>query len=251
MSEPQVALRLGRWEHVLSRVTCDALITDPPYSEATQSGHNASARVGDEREYMRVDRRTGAVYSAGKNRRKQINYSPFTPADVRSFVEHWSPRTRGWFVVFSDDVLAPIWKAELKRQGRYAFSPLSYLVPGGRFRRVGDGPSQWSVFITVARPRTPEFFKWGSLPGGYVHPAGVPRRASMIGGKAPWIMEQLISDYTRPGNVVCDPCAGMATTLISARNQGRHAIGAESSPETHARALQLLAGFAPAKETVT
>jgi len=38
----------------------------------------------------------------------------------------------------------------------------------------------------------------------------------IIGGKPMWLMRALVRDYSRPGNLVCDPCAGGATTLIAA-----------------------------------
>jgi 23S rRNA G2445 N2-methylase RlmL len=38
-----IELRLGDWREVLADVEPDAVITDPPYSERTHSGHNAGA----------------------------------------------------------------------------------------------------------------------------------------------------------------------------------------------------------------
>ena len=49
-------------------------------------------------------------------------------------------------------------------------------------------------------------------------------------------MRALVRDYSRPGDLVCDPCAGGATTLIAAALEGRRAIGAELDPETYALA---------------
>jgi len=235
----RVALRLGRWQSVLGGVTCDALITDTPYSEKTQSGHN-SALIQRIRPEYAAKPRSGRPDPKGVYQRRSISYAHWTPEDVQEFVTSWSPRTRGWFVAMTDHVLAPHWMTALEAQGRYVFSPLAYMATGSRVRLVGDGPAQWAVWIIVARPKTPEFVRWGALPGGYVLPKGEQRKPVITGGKVPWLMDQLVTDYSKPGDVVCDPCAGAGTTLRSARALGRHAIGAEQDAATHALALELL-----------
>jgi hypothetical protein len=236
-------------------VTCDALITDTPYSKRTHGGHN-SAVTSSRVRASDVDALQPRVYAGGKveksgaHRRRPIGFAHWTPEDVKAFVASWSPRTRGWFVAMTDHVLAPHWISALECQGRYVFAPLAYMVTGSRVRLVGDGPALWSVQIIVARPRTPEFARWGALPGGYVLPKGETRKPVITGGKVPWIMRELVGDYSRPGDVVCDPCAGAGTTLQAARDLGRHAIGSEMDPETHTRARELLAGSKPAEETI-
>ena len=62
----------------------------------------------------------------------------------------------------------------------------------------------------------------------------------MVGGKTTWIMRAIVRDYTRRGDTVCDPCAGMATTLLAARQEGRRAIGAEMDPERYEAAVARL-----------
>jgi site-specific DNA-methyltransferase (adenine-specific) len=51
-------------------------------------------------------------------------------------------------------------------------------------------------------------------------------------------MRALVRDYTKPGDLIVDPCAGAATTLIAAAIEGRRAIGAECDPETYAIAKE-------------
>jgi site-specific DNA-methyltransferase (adenine-specific) len=59
----------------------------------------------------------------------------------------------------------------------------------------------------------------------------------VVGSKPLWLMRAIVRDYSRPGDVVCDPCAGGATTLIASVIEGRQAIGSELDPATHAKAL--------------
>lgn len=207
-----IDLRLGRWEDVLGDVECDALIVDAPYSERTHGFYRAMADVG----------------------RRELNYARWTPDDVASFVHTWSPRTRGWFVSLTDHILAPAWENALASCGRYVFPPVACIEPGARVRLSGDGPAQWTVWAIVARPKTREAQKWGALPGGYVVPAAEGwrggARSGVMGSKPPWLMRALVRDYSRAGDLVCDPCAGGGTTLLAAATEGRRAIGAEMDP---------------------
>lgn len=221
-------LRLGRWQDVLQDVHADALITDCPYSDATHSGHDSGRRNDG----------SGVVDVAGREATRAISYAPFTPHDVGDFVAHWHPRTRGWFVTITDHVLAPVWAAALEARGRYVFAPLPLVETGSRVRLTGDGPSSWTCWIVVARPRTPEFAKWGTLRGAYVEPSRGAK--AMMGGKPLQAMRALVRDYSRPGDLVVDPCAGAATTLLAAALEGRNGLGAEQDAEAHRRGQDAL-----------
>lgn len=198
----------------------DTLIVDAPYSERTHGGHDAAAA-------SKNDARNFDGFRA-------ISFGAWGAADVDAFVSMWSPLTLGWFVSITDHLLAPAWEAALQRTGRYVFSPLACVETGSRVRVVGDGPSQWSCFAVVARPRSAAFVKWGTLPGAYVTPPGQPRArqsSEVVGGKSSWLMERLVSDYSRPGDLVADPCCGAGTTLTAAVRVGRRAVGGDMKRE--------------------
>lgn len=227
-------LRFGKWQDVLGDVTCDALIVDAPYSERTHSAHG----------------RTGEAVSAMPNPEKApkpIPYACWKPSDVDDFVDSWAPRTRGWMVSITDHGLAPTWSQAMERHDRYTFSPIAFVAQGSRIRLAGDGPSQWSCWIVVSRPKNAEFHRWGTLPGAYVLPKGhVDDGSVVIGGKPSWLMKSLVRDYTRPGDLICDPCAGGGTTLLAALSEGRRAIGAEMDPKHFEIARKRLArGYTP------
>jgi site-specific DNA-methyltransferase (adenine-specific) len=190
---------------------CDALIVDAPYSERTHRAHDAASE------------------SAGG--RRVLDYGAWSTDCVREFCEAWVPATRGWFVSITDHVLAPSWAATWERLGLYVFSPLACVQSGSRVRILGDGPAQWSTWAVVARPRTAAFAKWGALPGAYVVPPGHYDRSGVVGGKPLWLMERLVEDYTRPGELVCDPCCGGGRTLEAALRTGRRAVGGDAMRE--------------------
>ena len=224
-SGPGWELRLGQWQDVLADVEADALIVDAPYSNRTHSAYREMPEL----------------------RRAAIEYHAMDAIDVLDFVASWSLRIAGWFVSLTDHVLAPHWSGSLAIN-RYVFSPLSCVEPGRSVRLSGDGPAQWSVSAVVARPRSVAYARWGALPGAYVVPQGVgrPRDGKMTGGKPLWLMRALVRDYSRPGDLIVDPCAGAGTTLLAAVIEGRSSIGAEMNPETFELAVsRLRRGYTP------
>lgn len=50
----------------------------------------------------------------------------------------------------------------------------------------------------------------------------------------PELAELALEAYSRPGDWVLDPFAGLGTTLFAAERLGRHGIGFEPNPERHA-----------------
>ena len=227
---------------------CDALIVDAPYSAKTHDAHGegtaAAGRVSESDERRtRVDNRTGAVYAVGVNRRRRIEFDHWAPCDVERFVAAWAPAVRGWWVSLTDHALAPAWAQALHDAGLYTFAPIACTEPGSRVRIGGDGPAQWSCFAVVARPRAREWQRWGALPGGYVVPPGFGssgERREVVGGKSLWLMERLVEDYSRPGDLVVDPCCGAGTTLRAAVRTGRRAIGGDAKREHADLAARLL-----------
>jgi predicted RNA methylase len=220
MTTPIHNLHLGDYREVLAEVTCDALICDPPYGARTHKGHDAA---------------TQQVLSAtGQKTRRNLNYSAWTPDDVREFVAFWAPRTRGWMFCMTSDDLIPHWREAYKASGRLDFAPVGLLMYHPRL--LGDGPSSGIIYCMASRPRSRDFQGGWSNPPWYgpVYPAHNDKDQH-IGGKPVSIMRQIVRDYSRTGNVVCDPCAGGASTGIAAMLEGRDFVGAEIDPETHAK----------------
>lgn len=200
-------LFLGRWEDVLSDVgRVNTIITDPPYSERV---HKSAPTRDDDSD---PDGLTP-------------NYEPWSPKDVEAFIEHWSPLCRGWMVMLCDDELIPAYRRAYERMDRIAFAPVPCVITGMSVRTRGDGPSSWAVYAMVARPAGAEFVRWGTLPGAYVgNKVGGAKHGR---GKPPWLTDAFARDYSREGDLICDPLAGYGGTLVSALTQRRRALGAE------------------------
>ena len=211
-----ITLRCGDYRDVLADVEPDAVVTDPPYSERTHGAYREMPEIG----------------------RNAIGYSSWSTGEIDVFADRWSG-VDGWIVALTDHGSFPLWESALSE--RYVFAPIACMEPGARVRMCGDGPAQWSVWACVSRPKSRRFQRWGALPGGYVVPASRGWRGDgrngVTGAKPLWLMGELVRDYSRPGDLVCDPCAGGATTLIAAALEGRRAIGAELDPETFDKAV--------------
>ena len=212
-------LRLGRWQDVLADVECDALITDPPYSPRVHEG-----------------RRTGS-----ETRKSTIRYDSTTEEECAAFALSWAPRVRHWAVIFSDHLAAQWWERAWSAAGWYVFAPVLWIRSNPTPRLAGDGPTSAADYITVARPRRRlDSKRVGSRPGYYVT-QNDPGSVLVPGGKQIGPMRSVLRDYTRPGDLVCDPCAGGGTTLLAARMEGRRSIGAEMMPEHYDIARRRLA----------
>jgi hypothetical protein len=183
-----------------------------------------------------VDARDGAY-------RQTLAYPPWSAGDVDAFVDSWAPRTRSWMCSITDDVLAPIWRSAYEANGRYAFASVPILQH--KPRMSGDGPASACTFLMVSRPRESRFMQWGSLPGWY---QSRPEHAKGVQGAKPLdLMRAIVRHYSKPGDIVCDPCAGSATTLLAAAIEGRRAIGSEMDPATYELAKARIAkGYTPA-----
>lgn len=219
-------LRVGDWQTVLANVDkVDAVIVDPPYGADT---HDSTTTRKD------------ASSASGLT----PSYTAWSAAEVNAFVSAWAPRCRGWFVALTSHDLILDWQAAYRAAGLYAFAPLPCVIAGMSVRMQGDGPSSEAIYAVVARPRTAPYSKWGTKRGAYV---GTSARANTEWaraddlkekvdagggrGKPIWLMGQIISDYTKPGDVVCDPMAGWGSTLIAASLLGRSAIGSDIDAE--------------------
>jgi len=237
---PGWELRLGDYREVLADVTCDLLCADPPYSARTHEGQR----------HGRQDPRYAADACLTSN---GLPYAHWAPEDVAAFVTSWHPRVSGWFACMTSHDLAPAYEAAYEAVGRYVFAPLSCVQTGRNVRLAGDGPAQWTDKLCVGRPRDALWLTERkrrrdaaglhcALPGAYIVGQAQESKTGegITGGKPLDLMRASVRDYSEPGDVVCDPTAGGATTLLAAVMENRTAIGAERDPETWEKAVRRL-----------
>jgi len=103
----------------------------------------------------------------------------------------------------------------------------------------GGGPSSWSTWAQVSRPRTLEWARWPTLDGAY---GGPTEPKPWVGGKPVWLIRALVRDYSRPGDLIVDPCAGASTLGVACRYEGRRAILADRDPAAIECSIKRLRG---------
>ena len=210
----RATLYLGDCRDILPTLgKVDHIITDPPYSERTHISHDA--RADTER------RHDGALV-------KQLGYAALSPSAADDLAELFHSSSDGWVVWITDANLAPVIGDKMESLGRTRFLPLPYFHPGRSVRLAGDGPSSWTDWIVVSRTKAQA--KWGTLRGGYVAGPGWDDKQRM-GGKPTRLMELVVTDYSRPEELVCDPFMGAGTTGVAAVKMGRNFVGIEIDPD--------------------
>jgi site-specific DNA-methyltransferase (adenine-specific) len=229
-------LRQGRWQDVLADVAeCDAVITDPPYSPRQHSGFRSGSDFAEHRKKTDV-RGYGSGVGVGG-----IPYKPTSQAEADALLDKFN--SSQWVVVFGDHISFRWWESAADRCERYVFAPVIW-DRGWGCRFQGDGPSSDVEYICVSRLKRKT--KCGSLPGIYRYQpeAGSSPDKIVRGQKPVPLMRAIVRDYSRPGDLIVDPCAGGGTTLLAAAMEGRRAIGAEMDPETFKKAVRRLsAGY--------
>ncbi len=230
---------------ILGHRTVNALIFDAPFSLKTHNGHKEGKLTADraaafakahESAPTPESRYSARKSEAGESGRRDIDYDSFTNEDIKNFCAIWLPKTTGWVVSITDDVLAPIWGAEFEAADRYRFAPLPLVETGSRVRMTGDGSACWTCWVVTARPRTREFASWGALPGAYIYPGerkinskgGTDR---IVGGKALRAMIDIVNDYSKEDTIVVDPFCGAATTGKACLRVNRKFIGIEKDTD--------------------
>lgn len=231
-------------EHVVQVMgdrVASALIFDAPYSDKTHAGHKAGKLTADRAAAFAAahadsptpeSRYSARKSEAGESGRRDLDYESFCEEKIEAFCDLWLPRCDGWCASIADDVLAPVWSEAFRKRDLYCFCPLPLVETGSRVRMTGDGPSNWTCWVVVARPKTREFASWGTLPGAYVQPAerDINSRGGsdrIVGGKPIRSMRAIVRDYSKPGDLVVDPFCGGGTTVMAAKFEGRRGVGIE------------------------
>ena len=224
LADGLIDLRLGRWQDVLADVTtCDAVICDPPYSARTHEGQRTGSSI----------------------RKPTIGYDGITETDARWLSVEWCGRAKSWAIMFCDHTAFRWHEQAWADRDWLTFAPL-FVKQNPPPRYSGDGPAFALEFILAARRRSGTI-KPGSLPAYYEFDCGGDRATRTVAGAKPLgLMQAIIRDYTRPGDLVVDPFCGGGTTALACAIEGRRCITSEMDPVTFEKArARLSRGFTP------
>lgn len=211
--------------------SADHAMLDPPYGEYTHkkrwSGSGGKKRNG------------GFATPSSK----PVTFKPWTRADIKLASTHLVRVVRGWVLVFCDSDLMPVWKEELARAGAQRKVTCIWTKPNGTPQFHGDGPAQPCEFIVTAWcGRGKSRWNGGGKQGHYsvpIEPSELRRHESQ---KPLRLMQQLVLDFTRPGELILDPTAGGGQTGVAAKMLGRRYLLWEHDAAMAAGAQAALGG---------
>lgn len=199
------------------------VITDPPYE---QRSHNATGRI----------RRTD-----GKAPPKALSFEgiDYLRSDV---IERAKLACKGWLLAFCTTEGVAAWRDEIERKGLKYKTPMIWVKPDAMPKFNGQGPAHGHECIVSAWCGS-GYSRWngGGKRGVFFHLVNPPTRDGRHETEKPLsLMCELISLFTNPGDLVCDPFMGSGTTGLACMKLGRRFIGCEIDPAYYAVAKDRL-----------
>jgi hypothetical protein len=202
----------------------DHVITDPPYE----------AHVHDDSRRVLGPGGVGAVHVS-------MDFDAITEPARAEAAEHMVRISRGWVLVFSAlEGIGP-WQAALLAAGAKKRNTCIWVKTHCTPKIQGDGPASAAEAIVCAwAGKGRSVWNAHGSYGTYSYPVsrGPNRRHSCEKPLA--LMEQLILDFTMPGQLILDPFLGGGTTAIAAKILDREWAGYEQSARDVAIAAEAI-----------
>lgn len=213
-----VTLYHGENEYILAALeSVDHIITDPPYSEHV----HANGRTTQKR--------------SKAPKEVDFGFDHLTAGVRRNLALDFGRICQRWTLVFTDIEGVSGWIEDLSETMEYIRTGIWVKTnPSPQF--TGDRPGSGAEAVVIAH-KAEMRKRWnGGGKSAVWGGAGDKRRHSKELRYHPtqkplWVMTDIVSMFTDPGEVILDPFAGSGATLIAARDTGRRAIGIEQSLE--------------------
>ncbi len=136
-----------------------------------------------------------------------------------------------WVIVFSDLEGTEAWLGDLAAAGLSRRRFGLWVKTNGAPQFSGDRPAQGAEGLAIAHGPGRSRWNGGGKKAAWTGPmAAVSGRPRHPCEKPVWLLRQLLRDFTDPGDLVVDPCAGSGALLEAAAWEGRAAIGWELDP---------------------
>jgi site-specific DNA-methyltransferase (adenine-specific) len=120
------------------------------------------------------------------------------------------------------------WRDDLQASGAKWDTTLAWIKPDASPRFNGQGAARGFECAVTFWCGT-GFRKWngGGRRDVLTHPVNIGRQGEHPTEKPLPLMSELVTLYTQPGDLVCDPFAGSGTTGIACVKSGRQFVGVE------------------------
>ncbi len=239
-SDDTVTLYHGDCRDILPELDeVDHVITDPPYSEHVHSTSRS-------RRMLSANDR-GGRYGADLRRNVDLGFTHLSD-DLRETIAAESARlAKRWIMAFSDVESCHLWRDDFTAAGLDYVRTLEWRKIGCTPQFSGDRPAVGFEVITLTHPKGRKRWNSGGKRGVYDHPIVLDRGRSGVRmhstQKPESLMAELLGDFTDPGDLILDMCAGSGTTGVVAKRAGRRAIlidDTERNCENAARRLSAI-----------
>lgn len=210
----------------LAEKSVDHVITDPPYEA---EAHTKQRRV----------KRGGGVMEI-----ESLTFEAVTE-DVRLGLAREAARlAKRWALVFCQVEGSIKWSDAATAAGLKYRRTGIWVKPDGMPQYTGDRPGMGYETLVCAHAEGRSKWNGGGRHGVWIFNKIGPDDFDRTGHptqKPLALIEQLVRDFTDPGELICDPFAGSGTTGVAAIRLGRRFIGWEKDPKYHAIATKRLA----------
>lgn len=209
----EATLVLGDCIQALEGVTVDHVISDPPYEDEL---HKAMGRI------RRND---------GQEMTQDLGFAGVN-ADRANISEACVQASAGWVILFTLAEGVRAWRDELQTSGAKWDTTCFWVKPDASPRFNGQGPARGAeCFVTCWAGKGYRRWNSGGKRGVYTHCVNTGRQGEHPTEKPVPLMSEIVSDFTRPGELVCDPFMGSGTTGVACASLGRQFLGIEQNPQ--------------------
>lgn len=189
----------------------DHVIGDPPYEDELHAG------AKDQR-IIRADGRLmhGDLGFSGVNAKR---------AEIADKVYRLSA---GWAILFTLAEGVRAWRDDLQTAGAKWDTTCFWIKPDASPRFNGQGPARGAeCFVTAWCGKGYRRWNAGGKRGVYTHCVNTGRQGEHPTEKPVPLMREIVADFTRPGELICDPFMGSGTTGVACLALGRRFVGIE------------------------
>lgn len=216
----------------LPAASIDQVLCDPPYEAAAHSKARRSQRGPASL------RKNGAGFVSFA-----IDFEPMDPATRWMAAKHVARVTKRWALFFCQLEGVSPWRDACEWYGLEHRRPLIWVKPDGAPQFTGDRPGTGYECIEALHAKGASRWNGGGRRGVFTYNCNSQTRVPDEDHQTPKpldLMLELVELFTDPDDIILDPFAGSATTIVAALRLGRRAIGIEREPKWHALGLERL-----------
>ncbi len=209
-------LYMGDCREVLPTLgAVDHVICDPPYEEIMHAAKGSAARR------IRTD---------GRDEIKALDFQSID--SIRDEVARLIAEVcEGWALIFCAPEGVGRWADAINATPAKYKRACVWIKPDSTPQLNGQGPAMGAEnFVAAWCGQGYATWNRGGKRGVYTHLTNPPDREGSHPTEKPLrLMTDLITDFTKPGQLICDPFMGSGTTGVACLMHGRRFIGIEQS----------------------